>query len=92
MAIVGKNELVQLQKKLKTDEAIAKKFGVTRQAIHQLRNKYGIASRWSLNKERDKKIVGLFKAGKKGADIAEKFGLSVSQTYRIFSSIGRKKK
>jgi DNA invertase Pin-like site-specific DNA recombinase len=92
MARVSKSELIKLQKKFKTDEAIAKKFGVTRQAIHQLRNKYGIASRWALNPARDKKITAMYKSGKTGTEIAKKFGLSVSQTYRIiYTKKGKKR-
>ena len=42
MARIGKNQLIKLQKKYKTDEAIAKLYGITRQAVHRIRNKYGI--------------------------------------------------
>jgi DNA-directed RNA polymerase specialized sigma subunit len=82
MAIANKTELSKLLKKLGTDETVAKKFKVTRQAIHQLRNKYGIESRWAKNPERNKKIIAMYKAGKTGTEIAGKLGLSVSQTYR----------
>lgn len=92
MAVVSKTELSKLLKKLGTDEAVAKKFKVTRQAIHQLRTKYGIESSWAKNPERNKKILSLFKAGKTGSEIAPKFGLSVAQTYRILSTNRRKKK
>jgi DNA invertase Pin-like site-specific DNA recombinase len=86
MALASKSELIRLQNTLKTDEAIAKKFGVTRQAIHQLRAKYGIESRRALNPARDKKILAMYKSGKTGLEIAKKFGLSVSQTYRVLST------
>jgi DNA invertase Pin-like site-specific DNA recombinase len=86
MSLASKSELIRLQNTLKTDEAIAKKFRVTRQAIHQLRAKYGIASRRALNPARDKKVVAMYKSGKTGIEIAKKFGLSVSQTYRILST------
>jgi DNA invertase Pin-like site-specific DNA recombinase len=92
MAIASKTELAKLLKKLGTDEAVAKKFKVTRQAIHQLRKKYGIESSWAKNPERNKKIISLFKAGKTGSEIAGKFGLSVAQTYRVISTQQRKKK
>ena len=92
MAIASKTELSKLLKKLGTDEAVAKKFKVTRQAIHQLRNKYGIESSWAKNPERNKKIISLFKAGKTGSEIAGKVGLSVAQTYRVISTQQRKKK
>jgi DNA invertase Pin-like site-specific DNA recombinase len=92
MAIVSKSELIRLQKSLGTDEAIAKKFKVTRQAIHQLRNKYGIASLIAKNPERNSKIVSMYKAGKTGTEIARKFDLSVAQTYRVIMLASGKKK
>jgi DNA invertase Pin-like site-specific DNA recombinase len=92
MAIVSKSDLIRLQKTLGTDEAIAKKFKVTRQAIHQLRNKYGIASLIAKNPERNAKILSLYKAGKTGTEIANKFGLSVAQTYRVIMLASGKKK
>jgi DNA-directed RNA polymerase specialized sigma subunit len=92
MAVAGKTELIKLQKALGTDEAIAKKLKVTRQAIHQLRTKYGIESNIAKNPERNKKIVSLFKSGKTGTEIAGKLGISVSQTYRIIGLQNKKKK
>jgi len=85
MAKVNKQQLIALQKKLGTDQAIGEKLGVTRQAIHQLRNKYGIPSLIAKNNERNKKIVALYKSGKTGIEIAKKFDLSQSQTYRIIA-------
>jgi len=38
MSKITKQELIKLQKSLVTDEAIGEKFGITRQAIHQMRN------------------------------------------------------
>jgi DNA-directed RNA polymerase specialized sigma subunit len=89
MARITKVELLKLQKKLETDEAIGKKLGITRQAVHQWRKKYGIDSRWELNPDRNKKMSALYKTGKTGSEIAKKFGLSLSQTYRL---IGKRKK
>jgi DNA invertase Pin-like site-specific DNA recombinase len=88
MALVSKTELIKLQKQLGTDEAIGKKFKVTRQAIHQLRKKYGIDSRLADNPERNAKVVALYKKGTSGTEIAKKFELSVSQTYRIINEAG----
>ena len=92
MALIGKGELIKLQKQLVTDAAIGKKFKVTRQAIHQLRKKYGIESSLVGNPERNEEVVALYKKGKSGTDIAKKFGLSVSQTYRIINDAGALKK
>jgi len=94
MARISKSELVKLQKKLKTDAAIGAQFGITRQAVHQLRKKYAIESVIAKNDERNQKILGMYKAGKSGTDISKKFDLSVSQTYRIINEIqkvGKKK-
>jgi len=92
MARITKQQLIALQKKLGTDQAIGDKVGVTRQAIHQLRNKYGIDSLIAKNEERNKKILGMYKGGKTGTDISKKFELSVSQTYRIISLSAKGKK
>ena len=85
MARISKTELIRLQKKLVTDDAIGRKFKITRQAIHQLRKKYGIASSYAKNPERNAKMVALYKKGTSGLALAKKFELSVSQTFRILN-------
>jgi hypothetical protein len=93
MAKISKQQLVKLQKTLKTDAKIGKKFGITRQAVHQLRKKYGIDSRTAVNPARNKKIVALRKSGKGIATIAKQFKISVPQTYRIIKdTTGAKRK
>ena len=92
MATVSKNDLIKLQKTLGTDAEIGKKFGITRQAIHQLRKKYGIESRYAKNPERNEKILALYEKGTSGTAIAEKLGLSISQAYRIINTAGGGKK
>lgn len=91
MARISKSDLIKLQKKMKTDQAIGKKFGITRQAIHQLRKKYGIDSSYAGNPARNSKIIALYKKGTSGTSIAKKLGLSVSQAYRIINTTGKKK-
>jgi DNA invertase Pin-like site-specific DNA recombinase len=91
MPKISKTELIKLQKSLKTDEAIGKKFSITRQAVHQLRKKYGIASNLAKNDERNAKILSLYTKGVSGTDIAEKMDLSVSQTYRVINTAEKKK-
>ena len=88
MPRLSKAELIKLQKKLTTDEAIGKKFGITRQAVHQIRKKYGIKSNYADNPERNAKIVALYKKGTAGTAIAKKHDLSISQTYRIINDAG----
>jgi DNA invertase Pin-like site-specific DNA recombinase len=85
MARITKGDLIKLQKNLKTDAAIGKKFGITRQAVHQLRKKYKIDSVIAKNDERNAKIVKSYKAGASGTALAKKFDMSVSQTYRIIN-------
>lgn len=85
MARISKADLVKLQKKLVTDAAIGEQFGITRQAVHQLRKKYAIESSLSNNPERNAEIVSLYDAGTPGTDIAKKYKLSISQTYRIIN-------
>lgn len=85
MALITKDALIRLQKQLKTDALIGEKFGVSRQAIHQLRDKYGIESVIAKNDIRNQKILEAYKKGKPGTDLAEKFDLSISQTYRIIN-------
>ena len=93
MARITKAQLIKLQKSLKTDQKIGEKFGITRQAVHQMRNVYGIPSLIAKNKERNAKIVKAYKSGTSGTAIAKKFGLSISQAYRIINEgkKGRKK-
>jgi DNA invertase Pin-like site-specific DNA recombinase len=85
MARISKSELIRLQKKLKTDAKIGEVFGITRQAVHQLRKKYGIESVIAKNDERNQKIVEAYEGGASGTALAKKFKLSVSQTYRIIN-------
>lgn len=94
MARISKTQLIKLQKKLKTDAAIGEQFGITRQAVHQLRKKYGIDSSLADNPQRNAEIVDMYEAGASGTALAKKFKLSISQTYRIIneSKKGPKKK
>ncbi|OGS36466.1 MAG: hypothetical protein A2293_00090 [Elusimicrobia bacterium RIFOXYB2_FULL_49_7] len=92
MATLKKEELKKLQKTLKTDAAIGKKYGISRQAVHQLRVKYGVQPVANKSLERDQKILGLYKQGKTGQGIAKMVKLSVSQVYRILKKRTSKRK
>ncbi|NLD98578.1 MAG: hypothetical protein GX640_01775 [Fibrobacter sp.] len=85
MARISKAQLIKLQKKFKTDAAIGEQFGITRQAVHQLRKKYGIESSLADNPERNAEIAKLYEDGTSGTALAKKFKLSISQTYRIIN-------
>lgn len=85
MARISKTQLIKLQKKFKTDAAIGEQFGITRQAIHQLRKKYGIDSSLASNPKRNAELISLYEKGASGTSLAKKFKLSISQTYRIIN-------
>lgn len=85
MARITKAQLEKLQKKFVTDAAIGEQFGITRQAVHQLRKKYGIESSLSDNPERNADIIKAYEGGASGTALAKKFKLSISQTYRIIN-------
>ena len=90
MPEITKSELIRLQKKLKTDQVIGDKFGVTRQAIHQLRQRLGVDSRYVEHAARNEKIKALYKKGLTGPAIARKLGLSVAQTYNVIRGSAKK--
>jgi DNA invertase Pin-like site-specific DNA recombinase len=83
MAKISKSQLIKLQNKYGTDQAIGELFGISRQAVHQLRGKYGIPYIKDKNTSRNSDIVKSFEKGASVAKIAQKCKLSVSQTYRI---------
>lgn len=85
MARISKAQLVKLQKKFKTDAAIGEQFGITRQAVHQLRKKFELESSLIDNPERNAEIIAAYQKGASGTTIAKKFDLSISQTYRIIN-------
>ena len=93
MAKITKAQLKKIQKTLRTDAQIGARYGITRQAVHQLRKRYGIDSLMVKNPERNKKIVKAYNAGTSGRALAEKYNLSIPHTYRIINEMqGRKKR
>jgi Mor family transcriptional regulator len=92
MPRLSKAEFIKLQKKLKTDAEIARKFSITRQAIFLLRTEYGIKSSVADNPKRNAKIVSLYKKGTTGTELAKRYDLSASQAYRILHETGALKK
>jgi CRISPR/Cas system-associated exonuclease Cas4 (RecB family) len=83
MARISKAQLIKLQKKFTTDEKIGELYGISRQAVHQLRTKYGIDSSLADNPQRNATIVKLYRAGTTGIALGEKFAMSASHIYRI---------
>lgn len=91
MARISKVQLEKLQKKYKTDEAIGTLFGISRQAVHQLRDKYGIDPVSDKHRERNEEVRRLYGQGMSGITLAKKHKLSISQTYRIINLPKNKK-
>jgi hypothetical protein len=83
MARISKQQLIKLQAKYKTDDAIGNLFGITRQAVHQLRNKYSVGPLSDKHADRDAEIAQAYKSGMPGTKLSKKFKMSVSQVYRI---------
>lgn len=83
MARISKGQLEKLQKKYRTDEAVGKLFGISRQAVHQLREKYGMGPVPDRHRARNDEVKKLYAGGISGIKLARKFRLSISQTYRI---------
>jgi transposase-like protein len=92
MAKITKTLLVKLQKSLKTDVRIGEELGISRQAVHQWRKKLGVESLVSDKIDRNAAIVAAYEGGATGTEVAAKFGLSVSQTYRIIDIVRGKAK
>jgi hypothetical protein len=89
---VTKGQLCRLQKTLKTDERIGQELKMSRQAVHQLRKRLGVAAASTEKPERDAEIAEAYIAGETGIAIAKKFGMSISQTYRIINAANGKGK
>jgi DNA invertase Pin-like site-specific DNA recombinase len=83
MARISAQQLMKLQAKYQTDDAIGKLFGISKQAVHQLRNKYGIAPVADKHEDRNNEIAAAYNSGMPGTKLAKKFKISVSQAYRI---------
>ncbi len=95
MARISKDELIVLQNTLKTDAKIGEKFGISRQAVHQLRQKYGLDYNKIKFKDRDDEVVTLYREGKSGVKVAQQLNISISQVYRIlkkYEATPRRKK
>ena len=83
-----KFQLVEIQKRLKTDPEIARYFGVTVQYIRQERKKYKVKviKKSTVDIERNKSIFDDFSKGCNQTEIAKKYGLTRLTIYRILKS------
>lgn len=91
LALINKEELVKLRKRLHSDVCIARELGITKQAVYRLRKKYEITSSRSRIPKRNQKIIESRLAGKSVAAIARKFRLSPPMVYRILTENNIKK-
>lgn len=80
-----KKDLSKMVKDGMSDTVIGKVYGVSRQAVAQKRWDMGIEARTAKNEARNAKILKAYERGVPSTQIAEKYGLSVSQTYRIIN-------
>ena len=78
-----KEKLLKLQKRYKTDRAIGEQFGVTRQAVHLWRVKYGVRSLRELIEARNYQIKKDFKAGIPIKKLVKKYEVCMSLIYRV---------
>jgi hypothetical protein len=81
--IPTQEQLLSLQKKLKTDQAIGECFGVSRQVVFLWRKKYGIRSLRELIEARNYQIQKLYQAGLTNFELVNKFKLSLTTICRI---------
>jgi len=82
---IGKEQIVQLQKKHGSDQAIASRLGTSRQAIYKLRKEYGIPALKDRHLRRDSEIKRLHSTGISPIQLAVRFELSQTQIYRILN-------
>ena len=75
--------LLALQKRWRTDAAIGQQNGVTRQAVHQWRERLGVPALMEKHDRRNAEICKAYQAGHKVPELVKKWRVSVSQVYRI---------
>lgn len=83
MARIGRKQLVKLQKKYKTDQAVAKLYGLSRQAVQQYRKRCGIEVIEDKYGSRNEAIRELYNSGISVINIAKKYDMSTTHIYRI---------
>jgi len=89
MAKITKSTLVSLQKKLKTDTAIGERYGITRQAVYQLRKRYGIPAVEGRNDARNLDIYARYNAGESVKSIARRKKVSIFVVYSVLSRLNK---
>ncbi len=82
--------VIKLQETLITDTNIGHYFGISRQAVYQIRKNHGLAPIADRTKKRDLQIYWKYRGGKSGTLIAREMDMSISQIYRIINKISKK--
>ena len=80
---ITKFQLESLQNEHGSDANVGAALKISRQAVHQLRKKYGIESSRSDQEHRNNDIMSAYEQGKTGIEIGSKLDISASQVYRI---------
>jgi len=83
---ISRDQLLKLQKRYHTDQQIARLFGISRQAVHQIRSGYGIEPVADRHARRNAEIARAYRAGVSGARLARRHRMSVSQVYRVLAA------
>jgi len=81
--IRSKAQLLALQKKFKADALIGAEFGISRQAVHQMRVKFGVPAIKDKFAKRNEAIYKAYSRGVEVSSLAVKYRRSTSQLYRI---------
>ncbi|KMQ50291.1 hypothetical protein CHISP_2760 [Chitinispirillum alkaliphilum] len=90
MQKISKSQLEKLQKKYHSDSEIGALFGISRQAVHQIRKKHGIPPVQNKHSDRNQEIIQLYRKGIPGTKIAKMLKLSKTHTYRVISAENHK--
>ena len=83
---ISNDQLLKLQRRYHTDQAIAQLFGISRQAVQQLRVRFGIVPVVRRHERRNAEIARAYRSGVSGARLARRYRLSVAQIYRILAA------
>lgn len=87
-----RKELAQFVTSGWTDTRIGLRYGVSRQAVAQMRWKCQIPSNLKKLEKRNREIIALYESGTTGPGIQKIYKLSLSQIYRILDQAKNAKK
>lgn len=92
--IYSDEDIRSLLRRYKTDHAVGRVLGISKQAVHQHRKKFGIPAVHDRSKiiQRDEKIRSLYEDGVSVREICKRFKLSKSSVYRITGSCKKQRR